>query len=303
MVFQTPTLKQIAKLPDMLLKIVIPALSGLLAAYFLLRLGGRRRWQHETAVLQARLTAGRHALTLGRFDNQILANLPAPVQRYFRAALQQGQARVQSARFEREGNFNLAEHAPARWSSFRSEQQVMTAPPGFDWNARIRMAPGLPVHVHDAYLAGQGYLHAALLGLLTLARAPASAELAEGELMRYLAEAAWYPTALLPGQGVEWRALDANSARATLTDAGHAVSLDFHFSPDTGLIERVYSPARPRMNAGQTDLIPWQGRFWDHAEFNGMQIPRQAEVAWLLPQGEWPYWRGRLLKADHTLAP
>ena len=39
-------------------------------------------------------------------------------------------------------------------------------------------------------------------------------EVAQGELMRFFAEAAWYPTALLPSQGVRWQAVDDTSARA-----------------------------------------------------------------------------------------
>lgn len=41
-------------------------------------------------------------------------------------------------------------------------------------------------------------------------------DLAEGEFMRFFAEAAWYPTALLPSQGVRWQAVDAHTASARL---------------------------------------------------------------------------------------
>jgi hypothetical protein len=30
------------------------------------------------------------------------------------------------------------------------------------------MMPGLPVHVHDTYVAGEGIMHAALLGLISM---------------------------------------------------------------------------------------------------------------------------------------
>ena len=63
-------------------------------------------------------------------------------------------------------------------------------------------------------------------------------ELARGELMRYLAEAAWYPTALLPGQGVRWQAVDEHSADATLRDGAVEMTLRFVFSAD-GLLEAV----------------------------------------------------------------
>ena len=64
--------------------------------------------------------------------------------------------------------------------------------------------PGLAVRVHDAYVAGEGILHPAALGLFTLMDLRGTGEVAQGELMRYLAEAVCTRTALLPGQGVRW---------------------------------------------------------------------------------------------------
>jgi hypothetical protein len=42
---------------------------------------------------------------------------------------------------------------------------VITRRPGFDWDARVAIMPGVPVRVHDAYIAGRGTLHAAVFGL------------------------------------------------------------------------------------------------------------------------------------------
>ena len=56
-----------------------------------------------------------------------------------------------------------------QWRPFNSTQRVITQRPGFDWEARIAMLPGLPVRVHDAYIAGEGMLHASLFGLVSVA--------------------------------------------------------------------------------------------------------------------------------------
>ena len=66
------------------------------------------------------------------------------------------------------------------------------------------MFPGLVTYVHDTFIGGEGRLHASMLGLFTVADVQGGGEIARGELMRYLAEAIWYPTALLPSQGVRW---------------------------------------------------------------------------------------------------
>jgi len=51
------------------------------------------------------------------------------------------------------------------------------------------------------------HAHASLFGLISLANWRGTPEVAQGELMRFLAEAAWDPTALLPSQGgaMDWR--------------------------------------------------------------------------------------------------
>ena len=175
------------------------------------------------------------------------------------------------------------------------------ARPGFDWDGRIAMVPGLTVRVHDAYAAGEGLLHASLLGLVTLADIRGTPETAQGELMRFLAEAAWYPTALLPSQGVRWEPLSDSSARASLTDGATTVSLQFSFNAE-GLIDSVYAEARARTVNGGIVHTPWQGRFWNYERRNGMRVPLEGEVAWLLPEGPKPYWRGRTVRLEYEFA-
>jgi hypothetical protein len=269
---------------------------GLLTVALLLVAGlsyfGRTHWLRGSAELRAGLEAARLPPSPEHYDEAELAGLPPPVQRFFRAALKPGQPIVGALSLEQQGSFNLSAEAE-KWKPFTATQRVITRRPGFDWDARIEALPGLPVRVHDAYIGGQGHLHAALFGLFTVARQRGDDAIALGELMRYLAEAAWYPTALLPSQNVRWASVDANSARATLDDGGLSVSLLFSFNAQ-GLIDTVRAEARGRTVGKQTLATPWQGRFWDYAERQGMQVPLHGEVAWLLPEGARPYWRGEI---------
>jgi hypothetical protein len=123
---------------------------------------------------------------------------------------------ITGARFSQEGSFRLSE-AQERWGPFHATHMVTIHPPAFDWDARIRWAPGLTMFVRDAYGAGTGTLHAAAFGLLPVVDQRGTPELAQGELMRYLAEAVWYPTALLPSQGVRWEPIDEARARPSPT--------------------------------------------------------------------------------------
>lgn len=253
---------------------------------------GAFRWQSGTKERRAKLEAGRQPIKPAVYNQHEIEGLPAPVQRYFRAVLKNGQPIVTSVKFSHKGRFNIGE-TQAKWSPYTSTQLVITKRRGFDWDGRIAMAPGMNVFVHDAYVAGEGILHAELLGLVTLADMRGTPEAAQGELLRFFAEAALYPTALLPSQGVRWDTIDETSARATLTDGTTTVSLDFHFDAE-GLISSVWAKARYRTVNGALVATPWHGRFWAYEVRDGMRIPLEGEVAWQLPSGPWPYWRGRI---------
>lgn len=273
------------------------ARGGLIAATgILLAAGavwfGARRWDTGTHQLRTRLLQASRPDVPARFDIAQLDGLPAPVQRYFRTVLQEGQPYVTRARMRHRGTFNMGE-GTERWTSFTSDQLVVTNRPGFDWDGRIAMLPGVTVRVHDAYVAGEGRLYASVMGLVTVADLRGTPEMNEGELLRFFAEATWYPTALLPSQNVQWTAIDGRSARATLVDDAASVTMTFTFT-DEGLIDAVRADARGRTVGDQVVPTPWQGRFWNYRRVDGMLIPFDGEVEWLLAEGPWPYWRGHI---------
>jgi hypothetical protein len=115
--------------------------------------------------------------------------------------------------------------------------------------------------------------------------------MAVATLQRYLAEAAWMPTALLPAAGVQWTAIDDSTARATLRHNGASARVDMHFGAG-GEIVRVTAD-RYRDVDGVAALTPWEGRFEDYRSLEGMKVPLRAEVGWILDDGWFPYWRGR----------
>lgn len=281
-------------------KVILIALVALVFVITAAILYGANRWQSDTRELQTKMEGTRVPINPKSYEPRELEGLPIAVQRYFRAVLKEGQPLIAAVILEQIGTFNMSETGE-QWKPFKSTQRVITRRPGFVWDARIRMAPALNAFVHDAYVAGEGILTAKLFGLLTVMKQPGTPELAQGELMRFFAEAAWYPTALLPSQGVVWEAIDDTQARATLTDRTTTVKLVFQFD-DKGLIGSVSSDGRYREVNGELVATPWQGRFWDYEIRNGMMIPLKGEVAWLLPEGRKPYWRGRILRIVYEYA-
>jgi hypothetical protein len=234
------------------------------------------------------------------YSEQMLEGLPAPVQKYFKVVLKDGQRLLAGGSISTEGDF-LFGAEKGKWIPFVATQMFTANPPAFDWNARMTMMPGISVLVQDAYAKGEGILHATMFGLIDLANIRGTTDAAQGELMRYLAETLWMPTALLPGQNIRWEAIDDRKARAILTDGSVSVSLEFRFNSE-GLIESVWSAARARTVGKELIPAPWHGRFWNYQLQDGMRVPLGGEVEWLLPSGPLPYWRGKVTNIAYKYA-
>jgi hypothetical protein len=258
---------------------------------------GSDRWQSETHSLRAKLTSGRRIIQPKIYDPKEIEDLPAPVQRFFQTVLKDGQPIVAVVKLSQQGQFNMNE-TENNWSPFTATQLVTTQRLGFDWDARIQMAPGVNAFVHDTYLLGEGSLHASLLGLFTVAKMHGTPENNQGELLRFFAEALWYPTALLPSQGVLWEAINDTSARATLTDGATTVSVVFQFNAE-GAIDTFRTEARYR---DKLTAMPWGGRFWEYSVCNGMLIPLEGEVGWEYPEGTRLYFKGRTTEIHYEFA-
>lgn len=274
-------------LPSLLcLALILGALAAVAVLW------GKIKWKSETRTLRAQLEAARRPSAAGIFDARELDGLPDCVRRYFLAVLPDQSPLITAVTLTQTGTFNLSETAE-KWMPFTATQRIIAQRRGFDWDARITMLPGLWVRVHDAYIAGEGRLLASIYGLVAQADLRDTGELARGELMRFFIEALWYPTALLPSQGVVWSPVDDHSANATLKDGGHTITLLFRFNAE-GLIESAFAEARSHGTGTNSVMMPWQGRFWNYAERDGMKVPLEAEVEWLTPAGPKPYCRVRL---------
>jgi hypothetical protein len=180
---------------------------------------------------------------------------------------------------------------PGSWQPFTAEQVISIHQPGFAWLARMQAAPLASARVIDCYVDGRGLLEARLFGSLRLVRA-AGPQADRGELMRYLAELAWAPHAMLHNPQLSWREIDATTVEVSAEcQAGPArVRLIF----ENGEITRIEADDRPRRVGRRIVPTRWRGRYCDYRAMNGCRIPTQAAVRWLLEDGSFEYWRGRV---------
>ena len=261
-------------------------------------IGLRRERRLQSALVEQLLSAGgsegfRQSSAVGS-----KSGLPVPVARYLDWALPQGK-RILSARLQQAGILRTDARSD-RWMSFEAEHLVAPPAVGFAWNARVAVAPFVHVRVRDALVAGQGSGRVSLLSAFLVAADGGTAEMNSGSLHRYLAEAVWYPTALLPSAKLRWSAIDENRALATLTEGGTTVTLEFRFA-DTGEVTGIYTPARWGSFDRGYKRLPWEGHFRNYEEVQGMVVPMEGEVGWYLEEEWQPVWRGRVTSASYEL--
>jgi hypothetical protein len=52
----------------------------------------------------------------------------------------------------------------------------------------------------------------------------------------------------------------------------------------------------------RVSMAPWEGRRSDYRMHEGMMLPFDGEVAWMLPEGRKTYWRGSVTFMVHEFA-
>lgn len=191
-----------------------------------------------------------------------------------------------------------------RWMAFTATQTISNQHCAFDWRARAGFARVLSAR--DALTADGGLFELGLFGVIPLRRAPGSPELLKGQTMRYLAELAWAPDALLHNADVRWResghdAFDVSSATcANLTralfprgDDASAAQVRLKFDEQGRFVE-AFASDRPRSVQAHFEPTPWRARFFDYRRHCGRWLPFAGAVAWLIDGREEVYWEGRI---------
>jgi hypothetical protein len=156
------------------------------------------------------------------------------------------------------------------------------------------------VKAADYLFAGLGGLEVKALGFLKLAHQVGGQDMAEGEALRYLAELPWNPDAILMNQDLVWTVVSPTTLRV----AHGAAAITFVLDND-GLPQSMSAPSRGYLDKGRIRPLPWRGRFSDYRRVSGRLLPTRGEVAWVIEEAEFIYWRAKLTawSAGRTGAP
>lgn len=222
--------------------------------------------------------------------------LPEPVRRHLRFAVREGTPAIVTARLQHDGFFRTK--PGQRWLPIDGEQYFTTAAPGFVWHATVRPLPLMWIEARDCLVGGRGNMLVKLESIFPMVDA-AGPEIDQGASLRWLAESAWFPYALV-GDAISWEPIDTRSARATIRNGELPVSAVFEIDAE-GRLACLHAERYCDIGGGKAVLIPWTGRYGEYHEFDGFRIPTSVEVSWDLEKGPFSYARFRITRIDYNV--
>ena len=241
-------------------------------------LAGRWLVARQTRQTVADLFSQADTGPVATYDPAQLADLPAPVQRYFRHVLKPGRPYLRTVRLRHNGQFKT--DLKNDWMPITGEEYFLADKPGYIWIGTTTWFSAC-----DQYVSGAGSLTVRLLSTVPIQQGSGPAY-NQGELLRWLAEAPWFPTGLLPGGRVSWSPVDDHSATLTLTDAGLTVSCLMSFNEQDELVR-----CQAQRHSDATHIETWVCRLSDYRDWHGLLVPTQGGAAWIMAGEEKPYAR------------
>lgn len=224
------------------------------------------------------------------------ADLPPPVQRYLRSVLGPKATAVTTVTLKHGGSFRLKPGGPLM--PMEAVEYFRADRPGYLWHARIRMGPMIWAEVRDFYQQGHGSMLGRLNSTWTIVKSE-TPEVAQGALIRWATEAAWFPQVFLDRKLFTWQAIDDRSARLVVQDSGLRATFTCHFGED-GRLTRMTTEDRPFEKEGQYIRgVPFSGLFRDWRQMDGVWIPAHGEATWNLPEGDFNYVQVQVERIDY----
>lgn len=221
-----------------------------------------------------------------------LEGLPVSVQRWLETSGVVGRERVHSVRLKQRGDLRTSPNAA--WMPARAQQYFSVDPPAFIWKVDATMMHVLPIVGRDKYVDGHGNMLIKAGSVVNVVNA-SDDKISHGSMLRFLGEIVWFPSAALSPY-IDWEAIDATSAKATMRYGGLIASATFAFD-DRGRVRGVRAE-RYLGGGASARLTPWLVSCSAWRTFDGVEVPSQGDVGWSLPTGYFSYYRWEILDVE-----
>jgi hypothetical protein len=210
------------------------------------------------------------------FDPASVAGLPEIAQRYFHHAIAPGTPLKSTIELQMHGTFLLGDKNNHQTYAM-SARQILRPPSDFVWIPQMKSGL-MRISGSDALVGGKAWSRFWLLGLVPVANAHNSPDVARSAAFRSAMESIWVPPSLLPGSGVLWEQTSADTARVRIQRIDPEIVLELTLALD-GAVQKIVGQRWSNGNPKRVfQLQPFGGTVMAERIFAGYTIPSSLEV-------------------------
>lgn len=218
-----------------------------------------------------------------------LAHLPPPVQRFVRASGAVGRPRVQNFRVEFDAEmYRKPGDAPMISTSV---QYNFVASPSRFFFMRSRMF-GLPVQVFHDYARERATFRVRVASLVNLVD-EGGAAFSKVETVTVLNDLCFFAPGALVDPRLSWTPIDDRTTGVTFGNGPHRVSATLHFNERDELVDFT-SDDRPQLIDGTYRPYRWSTPVEGYQLLDGRRLPTRAAAVYAHPEGPFTYGKFRL---------
>ncbi|MEZ5650866.1 MAG: DUF6544 family protein [Burkholderiaceae bacterium] len=246
--------------------------------------------ERDIDAFEARVTELGVSQPPAAFDETQIANLPSPVQRYFRFVFRAAPANYSVVRVNAAGEFRRP--LTKDFNPIESDQVLAAGVPALMFSASTTVLPGIWARAYDFFAQGQMEMKAKILSAITVVDERETPQLNQISLRRWLLESALCPTALLPGGPVIWEPIDDASARAVVAWNGMRASMIANFDTEGRMTSMVAEAdgdlSTPYHGSGEHVART------DYRQVGAQMIPMGFTISRMAEGRLYPFYEGRV---------
>lgn len=224
-----------------------------------------------------------------------IKHLPGNVQRWLIRSGIVGRKRNSYVYIEQKGEMRLDEKSN-KWIFASSKQFAGINMPAFVWQVKAAFIPFVNVYGMDSFVDGVGSFEMRLFNLVKMAREEDTVKVNQSSFARYLLEIPWYPQAAL-NKNMKWEEIDKYTARLMMSNRGIVGQVYVYFNKDYDVIKT--STMRYKDTDEEGKLLECIGESKEFKDFDGIRIPSEIHISWILPQGDFTWYKLRVEKLSY----
>ncbi len=266
-------------------KILFSVIAILFLLFLFLFLGGKFYTKY---TVDSKITDLRNSINFNSkkiFIHSQIQNEPKLIQKFYKKVVDDSSPIPNFITLNQSGEIKTEENS--NWLKIKSTEYFTSQKPNLLWDAEIGNSKFFWIEIVDSYLRRKGNTLIKINSSVTIGDSW-GIEIDKSNLFKYLSEAVYFPTSLLPSKNLKWNILDSNIAEIKFTDDKTSVVAKLFFNND-GTISNIETLDKFRpMNDNYKESL-FTIYFSNYKKYNSFLIPTYCEVEWDLENGKFKF--------------